>query len=187
MFGAKKIAALLFLAVLLVSGVTEAAPGDPVKPVPDTMKFEKGEIKLGDDIKKAYEVLGPPTYITYGGENYVWRYGIHDQYAPAVIIATMGGKKIISIATDRWAAATTPDNIGPGIELQRVIDTYGEGRRYMDNMRTGYYVGRIIVLNYAYTDKTKEAKKKFPRMRIEVAEKEGRVMYLRISDRQKSV
>ena len=158
-----------------------------VKPIPDSMKFEKGLIKLGDDISKAYEILGVPTYIGHGGENYVWRYGQRDLYAPAVIIRTIGGKRIFSIATDRWAAATTPDNVGPGVEKQEVIDNYGTGRQYMDTMRTGYYVGRIIVMNYGYTDNPKDAKKRSPRMRIEVAEREGRVMYLRIADRQQSI
>ena len=187
----------LLLLIFLSASVVLAQPNDDnrqadpvpqnVKPVPDEMKFEKGSIKLGDDISKAYEVLGAPTYIAYGCENYVWRYGIKDLYAPAVIIRTIGGKRIFSIATDRWAAATTPDNVGPGVTKEEVIENYGNGKIYMDYMRTGYYTGRIIVMNFDYSNKPQDAKRLFPRMRIEVAEEEGRVMYLRIADRQISI
>lgn len=153
-----------------------------IKPIPAEMKFEKGTIKLGDDIAKAYEVLGPPTIIGQGGTDYVWRYGRLDLYAPAVIIKTVGGKKIHSIATDRWAAATTPEDVGPGVERRMVVENYGKGFRHFDYMRTGYYEGKILVIAYGYTDDRKAAKQGTPRMRVEIAVEEDRVMYLLIAD-----
>ena len=176
---------VLAAAVLFFAAVAVAAPNDNnVKPIPDTMKFERGTVKLGDDISKAIEVLGPYTRRDSAGANYVWLYGRRDLYAPAVIIRTIGGKRIIAITTDRWAAATTPDNVGPGVEQSEVTDNYGEGKSHIEVMRTGHYDGRIIVMSYGYTDDPAEAKRIYPRMRVEIGEEEGRVMFLRISDRQ---
>ena len=182
----KKTTVFYLTALFLLSfvAVSFAAPGDNIKPIPDTMKFERGTVKLGDDISKAIEVLGPYTRRDSAGANYIWLYGRRDLYAPAVIIRTIGGKRITAITTDRWAAATTPDNVGPGVEQDEVTDNYGEGKRHTELMRTGHYDGRIIVVTYGYTDDPKTAKNIYPRMRVEIAEEEGRVMYLRISDRQ---